>query len=122
MVDTPLARKARGAFFTPAALCDYVAQWAIRAPDDVVLEPSCGDAEFLLAAHRRLLDLGATSGGLRGAELHAASARLARRRLTDAGAGDVPISVGDFFRLEPTRDVTAIVGNPPYVRYQGHKG
>jgi hypothetical protein len=32
------------------------------------------------------------------------------------------IDVGDFFRLTPTRDVTALVGNQPYVRYQTHAG
>lgn len=121
MVDTAEARKLRGAFFTPPQICRFVAEWAIRSTDDVVLEPSCGDAEFLLAAGARLADLGA-SGELRGAELHAESAETARQRLAEAGYVDVPIDVGDFFRLEPTRDVTAVVGNPPYVRYQTHAG
>lgn len=52
--DSPQLRKARGAFFTPALLCDYVVNWAIRRVDDQVLEPSCGDAEFLVAATERL--------------------------------------------------------------------
>lgn len=121
MIDTAQARKLRGAFFTPPELCRFVAEWAIRSADDVVLEPSCGDAEFLLAAGARLNAMGA-AGELRGAELHEASARRAEERLTDAGHVDVPIEVGDFFRMEPTRDVTAVVGNPPYVRYQTHAG
>lgn len=121
MVDTAEARKLRGAFFTPPQICRFVAEWAIRSADDVVLEPSCGDAEFLLAAGARLAALG-TSGELRGAELHTESAETARQRLAEAGYANVPIDVGDFFRLEPTRDVTAVVGNPPYVRYQTHAG
>ena len=31
-LDTPALRKTRGAFFTPAELCDFVAAWAIREP------------------------------------------------------------------------------------------
>lgn len=121
MADTAEARKLRGAFFTPPELCRFVAEWAIRAADDVVLEPSCGDAEFLLSASARLDALGG-AGELRGAELHGASARRARQRLAAVGRPDVAIEVGDFFRLEPTHDVTAVVGNPPYVRYQSHAG
>jgi adenine-specific DNA-methyltransferase len=121
MIDTAAARKARGAFFTPAALCEYVARWAVRSADEVVLEPSCGDAEFLLAANAQLRELGGV-GHLRGAELHADSARHALGRLAGVGREDVAIDVGDFFRLTPTRDVTALVGNPPYVRYQTHAG
>ncbi|WP_240796068.1 class I SAM-dependent DNA methyltransferase [Yimella sp. RIT 621] len=119
--DTGAARKARGAFFTPRVLCDWVSQWAIRSVDDVVLEPSCGNAEFLLSAGRRLFALGGSGAQLRGAELHPASAWAAAHRLEEAGfAAD--IHVGDFFDVTPTRDVSAVVGNPPYVRYQGHSG
>ena len=49
IADTQQLRKARGAFFTPPELCRYMAEWAIRAPTDRVLEPSCGEAAFLLA-------------------------------------------------------------------------
>jgi len=47
-------RKARGAFFTPPELCDYIVEWAVRSPGDEVLEPSCGEAAFLLSAGARL--------------------------------------------------------------------
>lgn len=119
--DTASLRKARGAFFTPAALCDWVSTWAIRSPDDTVLEPSCGDAEFLLAAGARLTELGAPDSVLRGIELHSMSAQLATSRLEHAGHQSA-IAIGDFFGTTPTKDVTAVVGNPPYVRYQGHTG
>lgn len=39
-------RKARRAFFTPAPLCRYIADWAVRASDDDILEPSCGEARL----------------------------------------------------------------------------
>lgn len=120
-VDTPAQRKARGAFFTPEAICEFVAEWAIRGQNDTVLEPSCGEAAFLLAAGRRLRDLGSIEPALAGAELHASSARRARR---DLAAQDLNahITTGDFFAVDPEPRYDAVVGNPPYVRYQDFSG
>lgn len=53
-IDSAAMRKARGAFFTPASLCEYIVRWAVRGVRDRVLEPSCGEAAFLTAAARRL--------------------------------------------------------------------
>ena len=124
--DAPEARKARGAFFTPPELARYVCAFAIRKPSDEVLEPSCGEGEFLLCAAERLRGLGASEGQaskhLRGYELHAQSAAAARRRLRDAGLSP-SVREGDFFAQEPdSHKVSAVVGNPPYVRYQDFSG
>lgn len=123
--DTPELRKARGAFFTPPEVARYVCEWAVRSPTDVVYEPSCGEADFLLAAGRRLVELGAKNVDgalLRGAELHQASAysALAELHATGMSAG---IDVADFFDVglcDGSYD--AVVGNPPYVRYQAFHG
>ncbi len=98
--DSPDLRKARGAFFTPEAVARYVTEWAIRKPSDRVLEPSCGEAVFLLEAGARLAELGAPTGlrgHLHGAELHAHSADMARHLLPAAGH-EAKIAVGDFLR------------------------
>ena len=120
-VDSPALRKARGAFFTPPALCQFVAEWAIRDEDDTVLEPSCGEAAFLVAAGRRLRDLGSEKPALSGAELHASSARSARRHLA-AEDFHAHITTGDFFDIDPEPRYDAVIGNPPYVRYQDFAG
>src|SRR3546814_17103222 len=76
-MDTPALRKARGAFFTPPALARFISDWAIRSGTDTVLEPSCGDAAFLLPAIDRLRGLGAPAkltDQLHGIEIHDASA------------------------------------------------
>ena len=89
-----------------------------------MLEPSCGEAAFLLQAARRLRQLGATGGlsdQLHGAELHGASAEAARAALRAAGEA-ARIEVGDFLALEPSATYAAVVGNPPYVRYQAFTG
>ncbi len=122
--DSPTLRKARGAFFTPSELSRYVAEWAVRGPDDMVLEPSCGEASFLLAAGARLAALrgGAPrQGQLAGVELHEHSAAQAAALLQDA---DLPATVttGDFFRFPPRACYDSVIGNPPYVRYQDFSG
>ncbi len=121
--DTHALRKARGAFFTPAPLCRHLAEWAIRAPGDRVLEPSCGEAAFLVAAAARLTALGAPATGRRlaGIELHAASARHARAVLAAAGAS-AEIRTADLFTVTPEPRFDAVIGNPPYVRYQEFSG
>ncbi len=120
-LDTPELRKARGAFFTPAELCRHMAGWAIRTPQDAVLEPSCGEAAFLVAAAERMSALGPGPGRLRGVDVHPASARQARLIL--AGTGHrTEITVADFFTLEPTPTFDAVIGNPPFVRYQDFTG
>jgi adenine-specific DNA-methyltransferase len=119
--DTPQLRKARGAFFTPAQLARYAVDWAVRDAADAVLEPSCGEAAFLTAAAARLSALGAPTATLHGVEVHAASAREARR-LVRATGHPARIEVADFFTLEPRPAYDAVVGNPPYVRYQDFAG
>lgn len=116
-------RKARGAFFTPQELCDYIVEWAIRDPSDVVLEPSCGEAAFMLAAAARLAALGgaASRDTLHGVELHEETAIAALSLLRSEGH-DATIHVGDFFGVDPAPRFDAVIGNPPYVRYQDFAG
>lgn len=124
-MDTPALRKARGAFFTPPALARFIADWAIRSGTDTVLEPSCGDAAFLLPAIDRLRGLGASAkltDQLHGIEIHDASATSALAHLARHKA-DGRIAVGDFFdQAPPAAKFDAVIGNPPYVRYQQFTG
>lgn len=116
-------RKARGAFFTPPELCNYIARWAIQDAADIILEPACGEAAFMLAAGARLQALGGTaaSDSLHGVELHADSAVAALGLLHSAGH-DAAIRVCDFFDVSPEPRYDAVIGNPPYVRYQDFTG
>jgi adenine-specific DNA-methyltransferase len=126
-IDTAALRKARGAFFTPEPLARYITDWAVRSPGDRVLEPSCGEAAFLLAAVDRLAalhdptDPDPSLGSLDGVELHEASAQAARDLLRSAGV-EPNIITGDFFTVAPEPRYDAVIGNPPYVRYQEFAG
>lgn len=117
-------RKSRGAFFTPPAIATFLADWALRQPTDTVFEPSCGEAVFLTAAARRLHALGAVTihaDQLQGTDVHpssvnAAIAVLAHHDLT------ARLLVGNFFDTTPDRRFDAVIGNPPYIRYQAFSG
>lgn len=122
--DTPEIRKARGAFFTPEPIASFVVDWAIRSADDSVLEPSCGEAAFLTHAVTRLAQFNtglALPPRVDGVEIHGASADEARRLVREAG-GDPQIITNDFFLVEPTGSYSAVIGNPPYIRYQDFSG
>lgn len=117
-------RKGRGAFFTPPEICSFIASWGIRAGTDCVFEPSCGEAAFALAAGERIAQLGGTSSGaaqLHGVDLHPESVARARRAAKRAGIKST-LKTGDFFAFSTNRRFDAVLGNPPYVRYQGFAG
>lgn len=119
--DSPALRKARGAFFTPDGVTNHLAEWAIQSANDTVLEPSAGEAAFLVAAVARLRELGAEAPIVHGVELHHASARVAREVVAEAG-GTARIRVSDFFLTEPRGTFSAVIGNPPFIRYQDFGG
>lgn len=128
-----LGRKARGAFFTPPAIADYLARWAIGGnPQARILDPTCGDGVFLLAAGHNLLALGSRSedldGQLVGVDVHAPTLDRAANMLAEEGL-DAHLESRDFFTLSPPGELfstypafDAVIGNPPFVRYQQHIG
>ncbi|MEM3403760.1 MAG: N-6 DNA methylase [Nitrososphaeria archaeon] len=46
-----------GQFYTPPAICELITKWAIKSPDDVILDPGVGSGGFILYAYRRVLEL-----------------------------------------------------------------
>lgn len=130
--DTARLRKSRGAFFTPEPIAEHLAAWAIRDdPNARVMDPTCGDGVFLLASARRLQKLGQVgdlAGQLYGVDLHDASLAEAARRLS-AAQQSASLIASDFFSVatpdqpgSPVPYLDAIVGNPPFIRYQEHTG
>lgn len=122
--DTQALRKGRGAFFTPSEITRFMSEWAIRSSSDTVLEPSAGDAAFLVAAVQRLQQLSPKSGirpTVRGVEIHEQSARTAAQRVASVG-GKAEIVHSDFFMVTPQPVYDTVIGNPPYIRYQDFSG
>ena len=108
-MEDPLTKaKRHGQFFTPPDVASTLVCWAVRNADDRVLDPSCGDGEFLMAHEKAV-----------GCELDSEHAAAARCRAPGA-----LVHGGDFFAwADETRErFQAIVGNPPFIRYQGFTG
>lgn len=123
--DLPSDRKARGAFFTPSEIAEFLVHWAVRSSTDRVLEPSCGEAGFMLPAGHRLRQLGTSMALMRrllhGHDIHAASVAEANSLLSLHGY-EARIETGDFFKRASEPVFDAVVGNPPYIRYQNFAG
>ena len=122
--ETASAEKARGAFYTPPQLARYLTQWAIRSRDDVVVEPSCGEAVFLEAAWTELRGRGRSAEwpiAIYGYEIDGAASEAASQLLSQIGA-PAAIETSDFFDVRPNFEADVVVGNPPYIRYQSFSG
>jgi adenine-specific DNA-methyltransferase len=131
--DALLERKARGAFFTSPAIAEFLTRFAIgNDPSARVLDPTCGEAVFLLAAGRELRKLGASNEAIReqlsGVDVHGPSLDDSAALLAEEGFGANLIR-SDFFELSAPDQIgdragwqDAVVGNPPFVRYQEHRG
>jgi len=117
-------RKELGAFYTPPAMAEKLVEWAVRSSQDHVFDPSFGGLVFLKSAWNRLQQLGASAGDagdqVHGIEIDAeAHSAAISRESTDL----LPqrLLLGDFFVSEPGELIPrcqAVVGNPPYIRYQ----
>lgn len=114
------ARHARGAYFTPEPVARFMAHWALADHGTRILEPSCGEAQFLEAAHKEL-ETRDSSAQLFGFELHQPSVDKAQERLAAQGI-EADITQANFFEMTGSGDMDVVIGNPPYVRYQLHRG
>ncbi|HVR06117.1 MAG TPA: N-6 DNA methylase [Solirubrobacteraceae bacterium] len=81
--DSPSLRKHRGAFFTPPAIAAFLADWAVVDDSAArVMDPTCGEAVFLIAAAEKLRSLGAGPAAIAkqvsGFDVHRGSLKGAR--------------------------------------------
>ena len=135
-------QKKRGGYYTPKPIADFLCRWAIRTPKDRILDPCCGDGEFLQSSAEVLACYNSPEVNIgrqvMGVEIEESEAEKARVRLKSLGyktnAGSV--TLGDFFafcqnivdgnqmasltvtQLSSPQKYDVIVGNPPFIRYQ----
>jgi len=122
-------KKLRGGYYTPEPITQFLAKWAIQSSKDTILEPSCGDGNFILPVIAALRDCGATTSNaisqVVGIEVDDEEATKAARRIAQSfpDAQISPIVAGDFFslarqRLQKGISYDIVLGNPPFIRYQ----
>jgi adenine-specific DNA methylase len=101
-------------------MAQILADWAIQNTSASAMDPSFGGGIFFTACQKRLLALGQDTDSIKsqlyGVDLDAASFK---------NAGEMSIVPdnliqSDFFEIQPEDHplMDAIIGNPPYVRYQ----
>lgn len=120
------SKKLRGGYYTPQAISDFICKWAINHPTQRVLEPSCGDGNFIESAIKRFLELGVPQdklfGLIKGVELVETEAEISKQRATKYGLNSTTIINSDFFTYISNADVKeyydVVIGNPPFIRYQ----
>ena len=119
-------RKELGAFYTPRPLADFLVRWALPPGTKSVLDPACGDGVFLAASRDHLARARVEDASITGVDTNGAAITAARAALGKPGTG-IHLVHSDFFQLRDGRHastppgaphVDAVVGNPPYIRYQ----
>jgi adenine-specific DNA-methyltransferase len=115
------AQKLRGGYYTPHDLAAFLASWVKELSPSTLLEPSCGDGVFFDALAKVN---GFQKTQVVGFELDEVEARKAANRATDLGLKNVEVHAQDFlqwaidqFAIDTVR-FDAVLGNPPFVRYQ----
>jgi len=114
------AQKLRGGYYTPPDLAEFLLRWVGQLNPDSVLEPSCGDGVFFRATSAVS---GFDKSEFVGFELNRDEARKARIAARDTNL-KATVRSEDFLAWALTHlndGVTrfdAVVGNPPFVRYQ----
>lgn len=102
------SQKRSGAYFTPDNVSASLVAWACRRPSDRMIDPSCGDGQFL-TLHKNSV----------GIEQNPRSVYRAIERAPGA-----LVHQGDFFTWaeETSERFECAAGNPPFIRYQTFKG
>lgn len=118
--DLATKQKLRGGYYTPEKIAHYVSDWALRNKSESVLEPSCGDGNFvksaLTVANRKRIDI-----DLVAVEIDEDEIAKAKQRNSSSSIKWVN---EDFFRaytqLKANNESFDVVlgGNPPFIRFQ----
>lgn len=118
-----VAAKNLGAYYTDGSVASFLTRWAIRSPRDSVMDPSFGDGVFLNSAANRITALGGNPGQqIYGVEIDPLVHRTVAAKWSEHDREHLLCS--DFFTVARSDlpKVDAIVGNPPFIRYQRFAG
>jgi len=125
MVKRMEERKLRGGYYTPHEITKFISEWAITSTKESILEPSCGDGNFIEASIQRLKKIGLDSKKIKnnilGIELIKEEADKTKNRVEALDVNPNCIINSDFFTYiskNRSKKFDVIIGNPPFIRYQ----
>ena len=104
-------QKLRGGYYTPEDIANFLTRWVAQDDAKQILEPSCGDGAFFPSIAKHIPDAIITAF-----ELEPIEAAKAQARGTGATVHQRDF-LGWALETEGSR-FDAIVGNPPFIRYQ----
>ena len=108
-----------GGIYTPPPVAKFLTDWAIRSPQDRVLDLGTGPGVFVFEAHKRLQVLGCdacdATQQIYGSEIDDTAWSCFTALAASKDMSFPHIIKGDFFNTK-IADVDAVIGNPPYVR------
>ncbi|GAB62730.1 MAG: class I SAM-dependent methyltransferase [Candidatus Jettenia sp.] len=117
--------KLRGGYYTPKEITWFICKWAITNSKQKILEPSCGDGNFIEACLDRFKELGIPKNKyynlIKGIEIIPKEAEKAKARAAKFGLNSDSIVNIDFFEYLSSNGKSSfdvVVGNPPFIRYQ----
>lgn len=116
------AKKLRGGYYTPIKLASFISQWVVGINTRSILEPSCGDGIFLETINSLCNNFEHKIEFL-GLELEQEEASKAYERANYCHNLNSSIINDDFLswvigNLDQEPMFDAVVGNPPFIRYQ----
>nr|AAM81324.1 BpmI methyltransferase [Bacillus pumilus] len=125
LIENVNLQKLRGGYYTPKVIADFLCQWSIQDDTKSVLEPSCGDGNFIESAILRFKELSIDNeqlkGRITGVELIEEEALKVQNRANELGVDKNSIVNSDFFQFvkdNKNKKFDTIIGNPPFIRYQ----
>jgi adenine-specific DNA methylase len=113
--------KLRGGYYTPPDLALFIARWVSEVSPKHILEPSCGDGVFFDALAKVA---GSQTVEVTGFELETEEAAKAQARANAVGLSATTVHDEDFLQWainhldDANARFDAVVGNPPFIRYQ----
>lgn len=125
-------KKLNGAFFTPQYIVDYIITNIAPKESFKIIDPSCGSGAFLLGIIRYYVNTFHKSikcivrDNLYGADILEYNTRRSKLLIIlyalmngeIVNEGDIHIYTTDSLRCKWTHKFDAVVGNPPYVKFQ----
>lgn len=111
--------KKHGQTYTPEKISKFLTRWAVRSPEDLILEPSVGEGQFVFDAQDQLTQLGADKDesleSIYGMDINSAAiSTLQKKANVELGSEFPNVSEGNLFDSDLPK-VDAVIGNPPYV-------
>jgi len=114
-------QKLRGGYYTPQELSDFLAKWIADEGCYKILEPSCGDGNFLESIKKNISLTNGQIISVTALEIDVIEAEKAKSRCPSANNFECNIKNDEALQWlidNEKEGFDAVVGNPPFVRYQ----